>query len=75
MRSTCLRRYIADNRKTLHRVFLEIRVFLAYDESEARSLIPLLMDDVRKTILRNEWYALMPRWEQAKKKINQQFGI
>ena len=70
-----LRRYIAGETKTMHRVFMEIRAFLAFDLDSAQIFIPSLIDRVEQTIMMNEWYELMPRWEQAKGKINQQFGI
>lgn len=70
-----LRRYIVGKTKTMHRVFAEVRQFLAFDLQGAQSFIPILIDRVEQTILLNEWYELMPRYEIARQRIEQKFGL
>ena len=70
-----LRRFIVGKTTTMHRVFVEVRQFLAFDSERAQTFIPILIDRVEQTILLNEWYELMPRYELAKRKIGQGFNI
>ncbi|MBC7568869.1 MAG: hypothetical protein H7319_03930 [Spirosoma sp.] len=70
-----LRRYIVGKTKTLHRVFSEVRQFRAFDEDRADIFIPILIDRVEETIWLNEWYELMPCYEQAKQKVLSKFEL
>jgi hypothetical protein len=70
-----LRRYTVGKTKTMHRVFAEVRQFLDFDPERAQSFIPILIDRVEQTILLNEWYELMPRYEIARVRIRQTFGF
>jgi hypothetical protein len=70
-----LRRYVSGRAKTLHRVFVEVREFIKYDEDEARLLIPLLIEGVSGKLLTNEWYELIPRCQYAHRRIRQTFSL
>lgn len=70
-----LRRYVASQSKTLHRLFIEVRAFMAFDEEQAGLLIPLLMGVVEETLLQNEWYELVPRLEAARHRVKRRFGM
>lgn len=71
-----LRWYIAGICPTLRQVFAVIRALMAYDEETARQVIPLLLEkNIHPTLLANEWYEWLPRYEQARRRIRQQFGL
>ena len=69
------RRYLLGRPKTLHRVFYEVRSFLAYDAHNARKLMTLSINNTRQLLLQQEWYELMPRMEKASTRLRKQFGI
>ena len=71
-----LRRYVAGADKTLHRLFVEVQAFLDFDEPEARLVIPVLFEkSVRQTLMDNEWYEWLPRYELARQRIQRRFAI
>lgn len=69
------RRYLSGRYPTLRRVFREIRQFQEVDEAHAARMIAFSLAAVKETILLNEWYELMPRYEKAKQRIQTQFDI
>lgn len=70
-----LRRYIGGRARTLHRVNYEVRDFLFFDERSARGMIAFSLDAVQYTLLTNEWYELMGRYQTARQRIQKKFGI
>ncbi|GAB4020241.1 hypothetical protein GCM10028808_60730 [Spirosoma migulaei] len=70
-----LRGYLMGRPKTLHRLFQEIRGFIAYDEKAARSMTEFVFNVVQETLLLNEWYELMERYLYARKRAQKTFRI
>ena len=71
-----LKRYLSGRTKTLHQVFWEIREFrTAINENAANHMIAFSLEAVRQVLLLNEFYELMPRYQQAVKKIRDRFKI
>ncbi|GAB4017131.1 hypothetical protein [Spirosoma koreense] len=70
-----LRRYLASPTKTLRGVFREIRAFQGFHYEHACEMITFSLAAVGETILVNEWYELMPRYQLARQRIEKRFGI
>lgn len=64
-----LRRYLLGYPKTLHRVFMEVRLLISADTYASVHLVCFSINSVRQVLLKNEWYELLIRLQAAEKKI------
>ncbi|WDF79559.1 hypothetical protein PQ469_06020 [Mucilaginibacter sp. KACC 22773] len=67
------RRYVADRKKTLHRVFFEVREYL--QKGYPGESINELIKDIRDIALECEFYELIPRLDKSTKKIEKLIEI
>ncbi|WP_020599863.1 hypothetical protein [Spirosoma panaciterrae] len=70
-----VRRYLMGKSVTLHRVFWEIREFQKRNPVAAQELTIFVLDTIHNTLLAEEWYELMPRFQKARKHIRKAFQI
>lgn len=66
-----LRQYLTGRHKTLQAVLRVVRAFVNEDASGAHHLILYSLEGTRQSLLKLEWYELMPRLEAAKEAILQ----
>jgi hypothetical protein len=69
------KRYLTGYPKTLRRVCEGVRAFVEHDSQKAQTMIALSLDGIEEVILENEWYELMPRYELARSRIVNRFGL
>ncbi|GAB4042277.1 hypothetical protein [Spirosoma jeollabukense] len=67
--------YLAGQEKTLHWVCQEIRQFQRIDVYTANQMVTCSMENVRGVLLGNEWYELLPRYQQATRRIQHRFKL
>lgn len=70
-----LRQYLAGEAKTRYHLNRSIRKFLSLDDHSARTMICFSLDAVEATLLDNEWYEVMPRYQSVRIHIQKTFGI
>lgn len=63
------RRYLLGWHKTLHRVLHEVRSFNNCSPEAAQDLINYSLSNIKATILKEEWFELMPKLEKSTAKI------
>ena len=64
-----LRHYVTGRHKTLQPVLRVVRAFVRQDATGAHHLIAYSLRDTRRSLLKLEWYELMPRLEAAQDSI------
>jgi hypothetical protein len=63
------RKYVLGTSKTLRRVLEEVRKFTKLDEEAAYYFINWRIDEIRQSLLSNEWYELLPHFDDSTSKI------
>lgn len=70
-----LRQHLAGETRTKHPLNRAIRSFLAFDELSAQVMIDITLEAVKMTLLANEWYELLPRYQRIRQHIQKTFSI
>ncbi|GAB2554321.1 hypothetical protein [Spirosoma areae] len=70
-----LRWFLAGNGTRLTRIYRAIRHFIGLNPAVGRIFTALVVEDIRNTLLVNEWYELLPRFELARSRIQRRFKL
>ncbi|GAB4020239.1 hypothetical protein GCM10028808_60720 [Spirosoma migulaei] len=70
-----VRWFLLGNAIRLTRVYRAIRQFIALHPDIGRLFTMLVLGDIRQTLLQNQWYELLPRYELACHRIQRHFNL
>ncbi|GAB3958998.1 hypothetical protein GCM10028805_54260 [Spirosoma harenae] len=70
-----MRRYLVGRTTTLRQVFREIRDLQELNPIAAQQLAPCILDSIHATLVREEWFELVPKFLSARKRIQKTFQI
>ncbi|GAB4047887.1 hypothetical protein [Spirosoma litoris] len=56
-------------------LFEEVGLLLEFEPQTAPDLLRQCLDSIKQLILDNEWYELMPRYEQGRRRLCQRFNL
>ena len=70
-----VRSVLAGNAVRLTRLYRIIRAFIALNSDVGKALTGLVLGDIHQTLLQNQWYELLPRFELVSSRVQKRFAL